>query len=116
MAYHPLLDWRLGLDMVRLALDADAAIDLGFGYWSTLATQTAQPYFEGLNLTHTMFGSLHAGISDTTNSAVILVHPLWDRDERNYIADLAAAVSDARSRGLSIELRSIFHAIRFPYE
>lgn len=116
MAYHPLLDWRLGFDMVRLALDANAAIDLNFDYWSTLVTQTAQPYFEGLNLTHTMFGSLHAGISDVGNLAVILVHPLWDRDERNYAADLAAAISDARSRGLTTELRSVFHAVRFPYE
>ena len=40
MAYHALLDWRLGLDMVRLALDADAPIDLSTGYWSTFSETT----------------------------------------------------------------------------
>jgi len=117
MAYHPLLDWRLGLDMARLALDDTAHIDLTFGYWSRLVASTGALYFEGLNLTYTMLDSLHAGISTLTNEAVILVHPMWDQHPSNYRPEVAAAVSDAQNRGLTtITLRSIFHAVRFPYE
>ena len=117
MAYHPLLDWRLGLDMARLALDHNAPIDLTFGYWSRLVASTVALYFEGLNLTYTILDSLHAGISTLTNEAVILVHPMWDQHPSNYRPEVAAAVSDAQNRGLTtITLRSIFHAVRFPYE
>ncbi len=116
MAYHPLLDWRLGLDMVRLALSANSAIDLNFTYWSSLIAQTAQPYFAGLNLSYTMLDTLPAGISTITNQAVILVHPLWDLDQANYRTDVAAAVSEAQNQDLEFTLRSLFHAVRFPYE
>jgi hypothetical protein len=117
MAYHPLLDWRLGLDMARLALDGNASIDLSVDYWSVLVASTAVPYFTGLNLTHVTLDTLHAGISDLTGEAVILVHPIWDQHPSNYRHEIAAAVSEAERRGLrTITLRSIFHAVRFPYE
>lgn len=116
MAYHPLLDWRLGLDMARLALDGNAPIDLTFGYWLKLVAFTAAPYFAGLNLTYTMLDRLHAGVSTLTNEAVILVHPIWDQHPANYRPEVAAAVSEAQNRGLTFTLRSVFHAVRFPYE
>jgi hypothetical protein len=117
MAYHPLLDWRLGLDMARLALDENASIDLSVEYWSVLVASTAVPYFTGLNLTHITLDTLHAGISDLTGEAVILVHPIWDQHPSNYRPEVAAAVSEAQRRGLrTITLRSVFHAVRFPYE
>jgi DEAD/DEAH box helicase domain-containing protein len=34
LAYHSILDWRLGLDMARLALDAAAPMDLSPLYWT----------------------------------------------------------------------------------
>jgi hypothetical protein len=117
MAYHSILDWRLGLDMARLSLDSNALIDLSFGYWTGLAASMAGPYFAGLNLTHTMLDTLHAGISTLTNEVVILVHPLWDQHPSNYRPEVAAAVSEAQNQGLTtISLRSVFHAVRFPYE
>jgi hypothetical protein len=45
MSYHPLLDWRLGLDMVRLALDANSEISFDRDYWRRLLDQVADPYF-----------------------------------------------------------------------
>ena len=51
MAYHPLLDWRTGLDMARLALDPSAQIDLRYPYWQTLLSRITGPYFAGLGLT-----------------------------------------------------------------
>jgi DEAD/DEAH box helicase domain-containing protein len=116
MAHHPLLDWRLGLDMIRLALDPGAQIDLAFGWWRTLIDRIERPFFDGLNLTRTVLGGLTAGINTVTSEAVILTHPLWDRDQSNLRPDLAAAFAAAERRGLAPVAYSVFRAIRFPYE
>lgn len=116
MAYHPLLDWRTGLDMVRLALDPTAEIDLEYPYWAALLDRVAGPYFAGLGLTHERLGTLEAGIDLARREAVVLTHPLWDRDSSNYRADVASAVAEGERRGLRVILRSILRAIRIPYE
>jgi hypothetical protein len=116
MAFHPLLDWRLGLDMVRLALDAAAPVDLNLPYWSSFVGQVVPPYLAGLNLSPSTFGPLQGGLSTATNEAFIIVHPLWDPDAANYRPEIAAAVAQAQHRGLRPVLRSVFHAVRFPYE
>src|SRR6266851_790091 len=59
---HPLLDWRTGLDMVRLALDPTAKIDLTYPYWATLIARIADPYFSGLGMTPVRLGGLAAGV------------------------------------------------------
>lgn len=116
MAYHPLLDWRLALDMARLALDSGAQIDLTYGCWAPLMARTAAPFFQGLNLVATSLGGLAAGINTITNEAVILTHPLWDRDPSNMRPELAAAFAAAERSGLQPIPYSVFRAVRFPYE
>ena len=116
MAFHPLLDWRLGLDMARLALDASAPVDLSPAYWSNLVSTTAHPYFLGLNLTPTILGTLQAGTNTFSNEVTILVHPLWDTSPANFLPQVAAAVVEAQFQGLKPILRSVFRAVRFPYE
>ena len=116
MAYHPILDWRLGLDMVQLALDPNAQINLNVDYWSDLVSRIAESYFIGLNLEPQTFDTLPGGVDTFNNEAVILIHPLWDRDESNYRPEVADAVGEAQSQGLTAILRTVFHAVRFPYE
>ena len=116
MAYHPILDWRLGLDMARLALDPDARIDLTTSYWSDLVARTAPAYFSGLNLQERAFDALLGGVDTFSNEAIILIHPLWDKEASNYRPEVAAAVADAQSQGFRVTPRSVFHAVRFPYE
>lgn len=120
MAYHPLLDWRLGLDMVRLALDAQAEISLAYGYWRELAEEVASTYFAGLELDAHIVAGLHVGLprepNDGARRARVLTHPLWDHDERNFGAPLARAVATLRDQDYQPEYRSLFRAIRFPYE
>ena len=116
MAFHSLLDWRLGLDMVRLALDHSAPIDLNTAYWPSLITRIATPYFQGLNLTPQSLAGIEAGVSGFTNEAIILIHPLWDTNPANFRPDVAAAVAAAEHQGLTPVLRSVFRAARFPYE
>lgn len=116
MAHHPLLDWRLGLDMARLALDSSAQIDLTHSYWAGLASRIAGPYFLGLGMAHEQLGGLHAGVDAPRRHAVVLTHPLWDHDASNYRVDVAAAVAEGERRDLRVELRSILRAVRIPYE
>ena len=115
MAFHPLLDWRLGLDMARLACDPAAQIDLSYDYWVALVDRVADPYLEGLGLTPGRAGGLRAGRDLNSNSLVLLTHPLWDSDGSNLSPTLARAVAEAESAGHDVELRSIFRAVRVPY-
>jgi hypothetical protein len=48
LAYHNILDWRLGLDLARLALDPNAAIDFSVSYWHGLDAAVAGPYFAAM--------------------------------------------------------------------
>lgn len=115
MAYHPLLDWRLALDMVRLALDPAANIDLAQPYWNTLVQRTAAPYFKGLNYAQTTLAGLPAGHDAGTGEVLILIHPLWDQDPANFRPEVSSAVAQAEARGWRWKLRTVFRAVRFPY-
>ena len=87
MAFHPLLDWRVALDMVRLALNPNAQIDLNYVYWADLVARTAKDYFEPLELTYESndtLGGLLFGLDDYNKKAIILTHPLWDKREANF--------------------------------
>jgi hypothetical protein len=118
MAFHPLLDWRLALDMVRLALDPRASIDLRQGPWATLVERVVGSYFVGRGLTPAVFGGLDVGIDASLKEAIIVTHPLWDtqRGWSNVRSDLAAAIAEAEAAGLKPRPHSIFRLVRFPYE
>lgn len=114
MAYHSLLDWRLALDMARLALNSHASVGLDQSYWAPLVARTASSYFEGLNLEPQDLGPLPAGVDG--DDAIILIHPLWDTHAANFRPEVADAVAHAEARGLRWSLRTIFRAVRFPYD
>jgi hypothetical protein len=119
MAYHPLLDWRTGIDMVRLALDSNTTIDLEAPHWASLLdgdTGFTRRYFDGLELTPTVLGGLAAGINAVDREVIVLVHPLWDHDRSNLRADVASACAEGERLGLRVLLHSVTSAIRFPYE
>jgi DEAD/DEAH box helicase domain-containing protein len=118
MSYHPLLDWRLALDMARLALDGSADIGFEQGYWRSLLQQVVPGYFNDLNLQPRQFGSLLGALDENQNEAIILTHPLWDIDIRsgNFCPTLAEAYAQAEQTGYVPRLHSIFRAVRFPYE
>jgi DEAD/DEAH box helicase domain-containing protein len=116
MAYHPLLDWRLGLDMVRLSLDPGAEIGLHYGYWASLVERIAPYYFEGIGCTYRVIEDLHAGINQATGEAVILIHPMWDTNPANYGEHLARGVAESQRLGYKVIPRSLLRAVRFPYE
>jgi DEAD/DEAH box helicase domain-containing protein len=116
MAYHPLLDWRLGLDMVRLALDANAEISLQYDYWISLTDSIAPQYFAGVGCLHEVVANLHVGINELDKEAVILTHPLWDHYSANFGEALAQTTAELQWRGYTPIPHSLLYAVRFPYE
>jgi DEAD/DEAH box helicase domain-containing protein len=113
MAYHNILDWRLALDLVRLALDSSAPIDFNVDYWN-IATPVVQSYIAALHgWTYAEFAGIPAGVR--ANRAELIVHPLWQTHPDYIGPDLAQAFVDARDQGLAVTCKSLFEVLRRPF-
>ena len=83
---HGLLDWRLGLDLARLAADENTMIDFTSEYWkghleTTIRSMLTSRGYE----VSTEEGTLHAVNSD--GSDIVVVHPFWSEDYINRIIE-----------------------------
>lgn len=118
LAFHNILDWRLGLDVARLALDANAPIDLNVPYWQSLVTIAANAYFASMpNWQSLTLAGLPAGRRG--NHVQIVTHPLWVHAGGNpavWCGPVVGARTAASAMGATrIEFRSIFDILRRPY-
>lgn len=115
LAFHNILDWRLGLDLARLALDPNASVDFTPAYWQGLAGPTAAAYFAAQP--QWQFLTL-AGVpaGRRANTIEIIVHPLWNTHPNNRCAGLNAAWAQAQAAGAQrIVCKSIFEVLRRPF-
>lgn len=114
LPYHPILDWRLGLDLARLALDPTAPIDFTVSYWQGLDAAVAHSYFAALRgWQQTTFAGLQAGRRG--NVVEIITHPLWDTDPNRLGPYLAAAHAQAAAAGYQVRFKSLFEVLRRPF-
>ena len=115
LAFHNILDWRLGLDLARLALDQNASISFTVPYWQGLAMSAANAYFAAQPQWQSItFAGIPAGRRG--NIVEIVVHPLWNTDPNSFCPELAAAHSQALAAGAQqIEFKSLFEVLRRPY-
>ena len=114
LAFHNILDWRLALDLARLALDPGARIDFTVSYWNGVDTAAAGPYFRALQGWQvTSFAGLSAGRSG--NRVEIITHPLWNRNQNHFCQQLALAYAQAVADGCQVTLKSLFEVLRRPY-
>ena len=114
LAFHNILDWRLGLDLARLALDPTARIDFSVPYWSGRDTAAASPYFAALpGWQETSYAGLCVGRFG--NQVEIITHPLWNTDPNHFCEQVASAYAEAVADGSQVKLKSIFEVLRRPY-
>jgi hypothetical protein len=117
LAFHNILDWRLGLDLARLALDPNAQIDFTVPYWQSLATSASAAYFAAQP--HWQFVTLAGVPAGRHNNVIeIILHPLWNwnMSPSNFCPQLSAAVTQAQAAGAqTIRYKSIFDVLRRPY-
>ena len=72
---HHLLDWRLGLDMARLAHDPKAVIDFSVSYWHRYIFVTIFKMLDNKGFAPQVVNGTIAGIK--FGKKFILTHPLW---------------------------------------
>jgi hypothetical protein len=113
LAFHNILDWRLGLDIARLALDPSAAIDFTTPYWHGLDATAAAAYFAMQGWQQATFGGLQGGIKG--NQIEIITHPLWNTDPNHLGPQLAAGYAQALATGSHVTTKSIFEVLRRPF-
>jgi DEAD/DEAH box helicase domain-containing protein len=114
IAYHNILDWRLGLDLARLALDPNALIDFSVPYWQGVDVAAAGPYFAAMQgWQQVALAGLQAGRRG--NQIEIITHPLWNLDTNHFGPQLAAAFAQAAAAGWQVSFKSIFEVLRRPF-
>lgn len=110
LAWHCILDWRLAVDMARLALDATTPIDFLQPHWQPLVASASHPYFQALGWMHTQLGGLPAARSGVFGE--FIVHPLW-ADQHPTIMQ---ARNEATAAGIThIQSKTLFDLIRKPF-
>ena len=116
LAWHCILDWRLAVDMARLAIDPNAPVSLTTPHWQPLTTATATSYFQSLGWTATTFAGLPAARSKIQKGGaldgVIIKHPLWADNHPTIVQ----ARNEANAAGIpQPQLKSIFELVRRPF-
>ena len=119
MAYHPLMDWRLGLDLVNLCLEKDYTISLEASYWTPLVKNVQKNLVKLIDSENKMEWENRYGIPmllDRTlnkKKAFILHHPLADYDESDPRPDEVGRVfAELEKEGFLPRKINIFEAIR----
>lgn len=106
---HSILDWRLGLDMARLAADSKATIDLHAPHWAQAAEDSARTLAGYSGAEVVRYGPLWTVLKDRNVEAVI-IHPLW-RNSHPDILQTADALGIAPDK---LPLCRTFDALRRP--
>lgn len=99
MVYHDLLDWRLAMDMTRLAWGEPIRLDTWWQEESRCLIEGFCQAFPAKHFRLEKLGELYSAVNDEV--AVIGIHPLWQwRGQENlFVPDLRAAISQANRMG-----------------
>lgn len=116
MAYHGLLDWRLGLSMLRCLFDLQfrAGLDGLFTYpdlrgWLAFASDRRNSFCEAFPCTPREFGSLPGFVVGANE--VIVIHPFWNAAYPTGV--LAEALAASAAPG-SCKFVDTFNLLRRP--
>jgi DEAD/DEAH box helicase domain-containing protein len=114
LSYHNILDWRLGIDLARLALDSQAPIDFAVAYWQSLVGPACGAYFAAQpGWQQVMYAGVPGG--RRANRVELIAHPLWDTDPNHIAPELTAAFAAAQAAGGQVTTKSMFEVLRRPF-
>ncbi|MDP2413378.1 DEAD/DEAH box helicase [Daejeonella sp.] len=128
MNYHSLLDWRLGLAMIRVMSDASytCGADGNFSHyielntWLEFATELRNSFAQSFSFTDLAEINRLPVITFGRNQAnvIMIVHPFWDLRnirEANWLAEVKAEIDEySSSRGGTISIIDTFNLHRRP--
>lgn len=83
---HSVLDWRLGLDLARLANDSAAEIGFSVNYWKGYLSTTIKNILQLQGYSVEIVNGIATG-NDPTGKKFCIVHPLWSKNYLRKIAD-----------------------------
>jgi hypothetical protein len=110
LAWHNILDWRMALDLTRLALEANESVDFTTPYWQPLVAAAPIPYFNALGWAPTTLGGLPAARSGSQGE--FIVHPLWSTLHPSIIL----ARAEASAAGITqLQAKTMFELVRRPF-
>lgn len=109
LAWHNILDWRMALDLARLALDSNAEMSFAEPHWQSLVATAAAAYFRALAWTTFTLAGLPAARSG--RSGQLIVHPLWSTAHPSILR----ARAEASAAGLSLQTKTFFELVRRPF-
>ena len=111
---HPLLDWRLALDVADLALGRTLRADRWLDLAPDVATKLAEAFAEVADLE---VGRARSGLVTLTprsaGTSVIIGHPLWGMTEGTLAAEQLDAFSEARRHGyqpVAVDVRTLMRS------
>ena len=100
-------DWRLGLDMVELALGSTTAPSLKNDRWKDIVGRAKGSYFAA----HGVSSS-----GEKNGFTYILRHPMWSKEEQEFVPELAAEFVGAQRSGKKPKIKSLFDVVRTAYQ
>lgn len=122
MQYHGLLDWRLALDMARLARGERGTVDVDTPWapglenpWRRLVVGDRAPVPRTLaqfGYEATQAAGLPAFVASRRGRALVACHPLWTKNHPAYLR--AADEIRASIPGLEVEPLNLFVVVRRP--
>ncbi|MDR3326949.1 MAG: hypothetical protein LBT04_02265 [Prevotellaceae bacterium] len=106
MNYHSLLDWRLGLSMLRIMNDSNfvCGADGSFKFielqnWLAFATELRNAFAQSFGFSHTaeIKGLPIIKFGKNQKHIIMIVHPFWDLRnirEANWLAEIKAEIDE----------------------
>ena len=111
---HPLLDWRLALDVAELSLGRPLAVDRWMGLGVRVAESFVDTFGEALDGGAEVFESGGLAGVRSGGRAVVLTHPLWRADQAGWNKAQRAAMSALGDVGLAAKMQDVRLARAFP--
>jgi DEAD/DEAH box helicase domain-containing protein len=100
---HPLLDWRLALDVAELAAGRELTLNRWLADAPRLAMNFVEAFGGALDGASVVQGGDLVALSTGTKAAVI-GHPLWRREEKLWTPEQQAAAAVLQNQGLKVSM------------